>query len=190
MIKTLIRTLKRRWAKDTRGVVALEMAIVSPLLIIAIIFLMEMGIDFYFQEVLDYATETAARQIQTGHAQNAGTSTTSAQFVTNVMCPLVNGLLSCGSIMVNVSVVPDFYTGSTYTLPTTSGKLNKNGFSYCNVGPAELVQVNAVYMAPALLLSFFTNTVSFGGSPSIAIKSTAAFMTEQYPSTGITANGC
>lgn len=72
---------------ETRGVTAVEFALVAPLLLATILFIMSIGYMLFMSESLDYATQKAARLIKTGQVQAAGL--TQAQFVAQDICPLL-----------------------------------------------------------------------------------------------------
>src|ERR1700750_611025 len=84
---------------DRRGSAAVEFAIVGFPFVLFLVFLLELGYDFYAQMALDYALQSAARQIQIGVAQGAGTA---AVFQSKYLCPVLTGLLPCTSVTVNV----------------------------------------------------------------------------------------
>ncbi|MBV9785953.1 MAG: pilus assembly protein [Acidisphaera sp.] len=164
------------------------MALVGPVFILMIVFLFETFLYFFVQQALDTATASAARQIQIGNAQ--GQAPSSAAFLSSVLCPNLSGLLSCGNVQLTVSTVANFYDTAGYTVPTKNGQLDTTQFPYCNAAPGQLVLVHAVYLAPVWFASFFSTAISYGGSAVLPIVSTAAFITESFPSTGTVSNGC
>src|SRR5580700_944896 len=92
---------------DRRGSTTLEFAIVAFPFTIFLVFLLEIGYDFFAQVALNYGVQTAARQIQIGAAQGANTA---AIFQTNYLCPALSGLLPCTSVRVNIyPIVSDYY---------------------------------------------------------------------------------
>ena len=98
----------RSLGRDRRGGGALEFAVVALPFITFLLFLLELGYDFFAQVALDYGVQTAARQIQIGNAQGASTA---AIFQANYLCPAVNGLLPCSAITVNITpITSDYYT--------------------------------------------------------------------------------
>jgi Flp pilus assembly protein TadG len=60
--------------RDQQGSAALEFAIVALPFIMFLLFLLELGYDFFAQVALDYGVQTAARQIQIGNAQGVNTA--------------------------------------------------------------------------------------------------------------------
>src|ERR1700729_1167014 len=98
---------------DQRGSAALEFAVVALPFITFLVFLLEIGYDFFAQVALDYGVQTSARQIQVGNAQGANTA---AVFQTDYLCPSLSGLLPCSSVTVNVTpITSDYYSSVSAT---------------------------------------------------------------------------
>jgi Flp pilus assembly protein TadG len=184
-------TRLRKLLGERRAVTAVEMAIVGPIFLFALIGLFEWGYLFAVQLLVDEAAQTVARQIQTGQA--AG-STTWAAFSPAVVCAKLP-LLPCSSTnpMINLQSVPvttsAFGPTSQFALPVTGNPAQLNtasGFNFCNAMPGELIQVNVVYMAPVFFAYWLPQTI--GGQ--FPITSAAAFGDENWPSTGSVSGGC
>ena len=175
--------------KDCHGVAALEVALVGPLFLLFLFFLYQLALLIFYQQVLDYATHSAARQIQVGSAQ--GKATTSADFITSIVCPLLSGM-SCSDIMVDVTHITDFYVNAQYTVTIPldkNGKPAPNTLPFCISGPSQLMLMRVIYMAPAALTPFFP-TMSWNSGNVVPIVSTAAFITETFPASGTTGTAC
>jgi Flp pilus assembly protein TadG len=176
---------------DARGTVMVEFAMVAPILVLMLVFIMELGFDLFAQEALDYGLQTAARAIQTGQAQS---TTTASAFKTKYLCPALNLLLPCASVAVNVlQVVGDYYTsGNSWTIPTnTAGQLNTTGYQYCPGLPNSLMRVQALYTGPTalgLLLPAMATPTATG--PVHDTLSSVAFINENFPVTAAQPAGC
>ena len=165
---------------DRRGASAIEFAIVGPLLISMSCFSIEVGLDMFTQQALDYATMSAARQVQIGASQ--GTSATADAFKTNVLCPQLPGFLTCDRVLVQINRVDDYYDTNAYKPPAKpDGSVDQSAMPYCNPGPATLMMVRAVYMAPVFTAYAFQPTTNFEGVAALPLTSTAALMTERFP---------
>lgn len=178
----------RLW-RDRRGSTALEFAIVSLPCITLLVFLAEIGYDFFAQICLDYSVQTAARQIQIGAAQGASTP---AVFQANYMCPALSGLLPCSSISVNIlPIVIDYYTDTAADYRDKSGKLDTSKYSYCPGNPNQLMLVQAIYTSPSLIALVVPAmaTASAGGFVHVTLSSTA-FINENFPVTSAPPAGC
>lgn len=175
---------------DRRGSVTLEFAVISIPFMLFLVFLLEMGYDFYAQIALNNGLQTTARQIQIGNAQGA---TTPAIFKSTYLCPVLSGLLPCSSVTVNViPVTSDFYTAVPARLPTDSaGNLNTSAFTYCPGSPNQLMLVEAIYTSPSLVSAFIPTmaTQTVNGFVHVTFSSTA-FMNENFPVTAAAPAGC
>jgi Flp pilus assembly protein TadG len=176
--------------RDRRGSTTLEFAIVAFPFIIFLVFLLEIGYDFFAQVALNYGVQTAARQIQIGAAQGANTA---AIFQTNYLCPALTGLLPCSSVTVNVyPIVSDYYANVAAMLPTNAaGNLDTSGFTYCPGKPNQLMLVQAIYTSPSLVSAVVPGmaTATAGGLVRVTLSSTA-FINENFPVTAPAPAGC
>lgn len=175
--------------RDCRGAAALEFALVGPLFLLFVFFLLQAGLLVFYQQVLDYAAHSAARQIQVGSAQ--GRAATSADFVRNVVCPLLTAM-SCNDIMVDVTRVNDFYANAQYTviIPLDQrGNPAPYALPFCVSGPSQMMLMRVIYMAPAALTPFF-HAMSWNFGSAVPIVSTAAFITEAFPAGSTTGTAC
>ncbi len=180
--------LARFW-RDRRGSTALEFAVVSLPCVTMLVFLAELGYDFFAQVCLDYGVQTAARQIQIGAAQDASTA---AVFQDKYLCPALSGLLPCTSVAVNIRpIVKDYYTDVAVDYRDKSGKLDTSGYSYCPGKPNQLMLVQAIYTSPSLIALVVPAmaTASAGGFVHVTLSS-AAFINENFPVTSASPSGC
>ena len=184
--------LPARFWRDRRGAAALEFALVSLPFITMLLFLLELGYDFFAQVCLDYGVQSAARQIQIGAAQGANTA---AVFQTNYLCPALSGLLPCSSVSVNILPIPtngDYYTSVSATVPKNkSGQLDTSGYVFCPGQPNQLMLVQAIYTSPSLigLVVPAMATATAGGLVHVTLSS-AAFINENFPVTSAPPAGC
>lgn len=176
--------------RDRRGGAALEFAVVSLPMLTMLVFLAELGYDFFAQVCLDYGVQTAARQIQIGEAQS---SSTAADFRDKYLCPAVSGLLPCSSVAVNIlPVTTDYYAAVSGTLPkNSSGQLDTTSYRYCPGKPNELMLAQAIYTSPSLIAAVVPAmaTASAAGFVHVTLSSTA-FINENFPTTSAAPAGC
>ena len=183
--------LRSVWA-DTCGVVAIEFAILALPCIFLILFVFEISFDLFQQEVMDSALHLAARQLQTGNAQNVKDG---SAFITNYLCPGMAGLLSCNGLNVKVQKInpasnQDYYNFTTGGLPVNSGVLDLSSYgnaSFCNSGPSQFLVISAIYIAPTIVGSLLPGMLSvlYNGSTVHATLSTVGVFSEGYSSVGI-----
>lgn len=186
---TQYNRLSALW-RDRCGGAALEFALVSLPMLTMLLFLVELGYDFFAQVSLDYGVQSAARQIQIGVAQS---SSTAADFQDKYLCPAVSGLLPCSSLAVNIlPVTTDYYAAVSGTVPTnSSGQLDVTSYRYCPGKPNELMLVQAIYTSPSLIAAVIPAmaTASAGGFVHVTLSSTA-FINENFPTTSAAPAGC
>lgn len=170
-----------------RGTTALEFGILSFPFMLFIMFLFELGMDFYIQIALDYAVTQAARAIQTGAAQS---TTSSAAFKALYVCPPVSGLLNCNQISINsFQVTTDFYSQGAATVPTVNGKVSTGSWGFCAGQANSLMEVQAIYISTSLVGGLLPSMAmaTTQGLQRIT-QSTMGFLNE--PFTGADASGC
>ena len=155
-----------------------------------LLFLVEIGYDFFAQVSLDYGVQTAARQVQIGMAQDAATV---ADFKTKYLCPALSGLLPCSSVMVDIQpITTDFQTAVTMTLQmNSSGQPGASSYAYCPGKPRQLMLMQAIYTSPSLIAAFVPAmaTTTAGGFVHVTLSS-AAFTNENFPVTSASPIGC
>ena len=157
-----------------------------------LLFLVEIGYDFFAQVALDYGVQTAARQVQIGAAQGASNA---ADFQNTSLRPALAGLLPCSSVSVNITAITtDYYADTTFsaTVPTDkSGKLDTSGYTYCPGKPRQLMLVQAVYTSPSLISAIVPAMATATASGFVHVTlSSAAFINENYPVTSAPPAGC
>ena len=176
----------KRWR---RGTVALEFALVSLPFLTMIVGFLEIGYNFYVQEMLDYGTQAAARQIQVGTTQSSAANVSG--FLQSTMCQSLAGLLPCNGIWVNVQVVNDYWNTPTGLIPAVNGAFNAGALAWCPGNAAQLVLLQTYYPLPTLLTSLLPfTTVLFNNTATHMITSSAAFMNEKFSTVTVPGVGC
>ena len=160
---------RRRFWPCQRGVAALELALILPIYLLLIGGIVEIGIEFLLQIVLDHAVSVSARQIQIGAATSASTFSTA-------VCNAASSMLlqSCATnLQVNVSSGSSF-AGLTVATVNSAGTLSPAAFSPGTTGSDILVQV--AYTRPY----FFKFLGTVIGSNTNTVLSTIAVQSEPY----------
>ena len=108
----LLAKYSRRRARDIsrfcgarQGATAVEFALILPPFLALLIAIFEVTIFLFAQQVLQNAAVEAGRLFMTGQAQGSGTTQT--QFASDI-CPMIQAVFTCGSLMVNVQNYSDF----------------------------------------------------------------------------------
>lgn len=180
---------RRGLASDVRSVVAVEFAILAIPLFMFMLFIFEISYDLFTQEALDAGLHAAVRQIQTGNAQNVRDG---SQFIQNYLCPDLRGLLECGNhVFIRVDKLTfaageDYYKYTNGVIPVNGNTLDTTGYlsaNFCNSGATQPLLVSAIYIGPTFIggLLPYLLSVNYGGSLVHATLSTAAIVSEAYP---------
>jgi Flp pilus assembly protein TadG len=172
-------------------VVATEFAILALPLFVMFLGVMEIGYDFFVQEALDNAIETAARSVQIGQTQGTA-GETSAKIVAAV-CPSLGRLLSCANLVVGVAPIPssqNYYTVSP-NLITYANAGSKTG-SVCTGTGGRLMLLAAWYNGPTFLGMLVPGFAISNGNGGLMHQTYAsAAFTDEWFSGGQTAgSGC
>ncbi|MEP6869253.1 MAG: TadE/TadG family type IV pilus assembly protein [Novosphingobium sp.] len=138
-----------RLRADASGSVAVEFAMLAPLLLALIFGVFQAALLFLTQQGLETAAESAARLVVTGQAQKSGL--TSSQFRT-AACAGLPPYLSCSNLYTDVTVVSS-YSAATLGVPTftydSSGNVT-NGFAYNTGGKGAIVVLRVMYLMPVM----------------------------------------
>jgi Flp pilus assembly protein TadG len=140
--------MTRRLFRDGRGSAAVEMALVSPMLLILMMGAVELGNYFYSQHILvkgvrDGAIYAARQDIATNYDCSAGTPTVPSTVVTNTKQLVRTGQLTGGT-----DRLPNWTSGSTsFTVTvscvTAAGGTTLGGMYTSNGGKVPVVTVTA-----------------------------------------------
>ena len=174
----LLRTLPA----SRSGAAALEFALVSMPFLGFLLGLISVGYNFYLQFALDYALQSAVRQVQIG---NVPSGTTVGTFTGSTFCPTFMLFASCSGVQITVQPVTDYYSSTVVSS-------SNNSTSFCVGQPGQLMYARAVYPAPVISTIFPLNaTPTNAGSYGTTIISAAAFANENPAgATASTAPGC
>ncbi len=129
------------------GATALEFALVGSLLLGLTIFVLQLGYLLYAQTALDYATQSAARAVQTG---NTGDHVTAQAFQTNVFCMALGGLLPCSDIALSLRPVSNYLNATDLGPPITNGQLDPGALQFDPGQASSLMLLQAVYVLHGL----------------------------------------
>lgn len=147
--------------RDRRGSVVVEFGLIAIPFFMLLFGVLETGVVFFGNSMLDKATADAARLVRTGQAQ--AQNMTAGQFH-DYICTQISPLLSCGTnLQVDVEAFSDF---GNVTIPNPidgNGQLNPNLNHYAIGGPGDIVLVRTFYtwnIITPLLKPFFANLSS------------------------------
>jgi Flp pilus assembly protein TadG len=155
---------------DRRGVTTLEFALVCGPFTIFLLAVMLTGLHFYLQQALDFATQSAVRQVQLGHV-SAGYS--QADFVNKVFCPVFGSFQACANLYIDLRPVSDYEQLTKPGVVDAPGSTSTTGLVFCPGAAGQLMYAHIVYLAPSIGGTLFGNTPGYS-----AIISNAAFVVE------------
>lgn len=171
------RKLFKRFARDKKGMAAVEFALVSIPFIGLLFAIIETAVVLFAGQVLENAVADASRLIMTGQAQSTGM--TQAQFKTEI-CNRLSGLFDCsGGVYVDVKTYATFGTASQSKPVNGSNQLDTSSFGYTPGTGGSIVVVRAVYQWPIFIsrLGYSMGDLSNGKKLLVA---TAAFRNEPF----------
>lgn len=163
---------------DIRGAVALEFALVAPMLIALIVAILNTALIFLAQSGLETAAEAAARIIMTGQAQQGGL--TQAQFKA-AACSALPPFLACNRLYIDVANVNNF-SDATLTIPTFTYDKNgnvTNSFNYATGARGSIAVVRLMYLWPTGNGPFGLQLTNTAGNNRLLLA-TSVLKTEYY----------
>jgi Flp pilus assembly protein TadG len=164
--------------RDDRGATAVEFALLSIPLIGVLVAALQTAIIFFYDQALQTATNTVARQLLTGSVQSQGL--TQSQFQT-LVCNAAAGVFPCSGLMVDVESATSFSALSTTPI-TITYDANGNPTNSFNYSPG--IQSSAVILRVMYDWPVFGGPLGLGlanqGNGTFLMVGTAVFKTEPY----------
>jgi Flp pilus assembly protein TadG len=170
----MIRTLRRLCTSEA-GAAIVEFALVGPAFIALLFAILETGVVFVTQQVLQTATTEAARLIMTGQAQTQSLSSSAFQ---QDVCDNSGDWLNCGNLYVNVQVFSSF-TSMTMLNPIQNGRIDSTTMHFNFGGPGDIVLVQVFYQLPVYTAPLGFDLSNMSGSNRLLIA-TSVFRNEPY----------
>jgi Flp pilus assembly protein TadG len=180
-----LRKALRRFRRNRTGSAAVEFALVAPVFFALLFAIIETGIIFLANQVLETVAQDSARLIMTGQAQAAAYSQSS--FLTQVACP-ANSLasvlfgVSCPNLYIDVE---SYSSGSFTSVPSPlpsqidAGKNFINNMVYLPGGPGDIVVVRMFYAWQQVVTGLGYNITNLAGNKRL-LYATAAFRNEPF----------
>jgi Flp pilus assembly protein TadG len=178
-----LRNALRRFRRNRAGSAAVEFALVAPVFFALLFAIIETGIIFLADQVLETVTQDSARLVMTGQAQAAAYS--QQQFHDDVVCPpnsLASVLFACANLYVDVA---SYSSGSFASVPSPlptqidPGKQFINNMQYSPGNPGDIVVVRAFYQWPQIVTGLGYNITNLAGNKRL-LYATAAFRNEPF----------
>ncbi len=154
------------FARDERGVTAVEFAILALPFFTIILAILQTALVFLAQQVLDSALQDASRLVKTGQAQS-GSSYGSTSLLRSYMCDFLFGLMDCNQVILLVTPINDFASTQinqqvqdcNYTDPAQPKTCTwKTTLPAYNAGSGQTIeQVSAYYRYPLVVVLPYFN---------------------------------
>lgn len=168
------RGFLRSLLRASDGSAAVEFGMVALPFILMVFAILEIGIVFVTDSVLENATIETGRLVRTGQA--SAQSMTAATFKTSLCGRMSIFSADCASrATVDVRVIPQFAT--TPPDPMSGGTFNDGVLTYSNGVPGDLVLVRVWYRQP-LLTTFLGQGLSRMNDGAAMLTATTAFRNE------------
>ena len=168
-----------RLGRSERGATAVEFALIAPVFLATLIAIFEVAIFLFAQQYLQSAATEAGRQFMTGQAQASGQD--EQQFIQNVICPQIETLFTCSSVMVNVQSYSSF-AGANSAMPALTfnaqGQVTNN-WAYNPGNQGDVMVVQLIYQWP-IVSGPFGYVLANLGNGKTEIMGVAAFRVEPY----------
>jgi Flp pilus assembly protein TadG len=172
-----VRKASRRFRRNRRGSAAVEFALVAPVFFALLFAIIETGIVFFADQVLETGVQDTGRLLYTSQTQKAGTSQIDFK---QGLCDRVAVLFACDNLYVDVrSYAPG--TAITISDPIDGGGNFVNNFVYQPppLNSSNTVVVRAFYQWPLFVTGLGYNIANIGrGSTNSSrlLSATAAFL--------------
>ncbi|GAW41904.1 TadE-like protein [Brevundimonas sp. SH203] len=170
-----MRRARRRQGRD--GVAAIEFAMVSIPFFLMIFSILELGMVFVLDSMLETATMQAGRLVRTGQAEQQ--KMTAAGFKTQLCNRMVLFKSDCANrATVDVRVIPQFATPDPAD-PITNGQIDPTKTIFDGGNPGDLILVRVWYVHP-LVTPFLNQATSRVGTGKVLLQAATAFRNEPW----------
>ena len=165
---------RRGFLRARDGSTAVEFGMVALPFCLMMFAILELGLVFVTDSVLENATIETGRLVRTGQA--SAQSMTSAGFKTALCSRMGIFSADCANrATVDVRVIPAFNTAPPD--PMSGGTFDTSGLTYTNGNPGDLVLVRVWYTQP-LLTTFMSQGLSRLNDGTVRMTATTAFRNE------------
>lgn len=171
--------LLKRFTKDSKGVTAIEFAMVGAPFLYLMGCIFETGLMLFSEYIIENGVAQASRMIRTGEVQTQGI--TQAKFK-NIVCGNLASFLDCKTNL-NIDVRKFTAFKDVNLPPSMNGEVLSDdvttGAKYETGGPMEVVVVRAYYQWQ-LFMPGMTQLANLAGGKRL-LTAGAAFRNEPYP---------
>ncbi len=144
--KRLTPSLFRRLVRNADGAALIEFAILGPAFLALLVAILQTGVVFLYQQVLQTATTQTARLIMTGPGTDAEHSRRQRSCRTSARAG--GSLFDCSKLSANIQTFSSF-SGVQMTNPVSGGTFTSPS-NYSLGGPGDIVLVQVFYQLPVV----------------------------------------
>lgn len=179
------RARKSRYGSDTRGVTAIEFAMIMPVFLLGMLCVLESGFMMFTEYVLQTSVQEAARLVRTGQAQKGKLSST--DFKTKV-CRIASVIMNCqGKVTVYMKTEATFNALSTIPSYMDVGVKKSDGTAGVSKfecgGPNQVVALIATYDWDFVFPYFMSYFGNMNSNKTRRLAAYAMFRNEPFPTT-------
>lgn len=177
------RARKSRYGSDTRGVTAIEFAMIMPVFLLGMLCVLETGFMMFTEYVLQTSVQEAARLVRTGQAQKGNLS--AVDFKSKV-CRIAGTIMNCtGKVTVYMKAEANFNALSTIPSYMDVGATKADGTAGVNNfkcgGPNQAVALIATYDWDFVFPYFMSYFGNMNGNKTRRLGAYAMFRNEPFP---------
>jgi Flp pilus assembly protein TadG len=170
------KNLLRRFGRNRRGSAAVEFAVIAPVFFGLLFAIIETAIIFFAGQVLESITQSSARYVMTGQAQNANFQ--ASDFKTYLCNQIPAAMFTCANISVDVQSYTAF-SNVTLSSQIDAGGNFINNMQYNPGIQGSTVVVRVFYPWPQIVTGLGYNITNMAGSKRLLVAA-AAFKNEPY----------
>ncbi len=174
-----LRTRLRALGHDRKASVAVEFALIAPLLVFMICACVELCMVFFVSVTLDNATQIAARGIRVGSTTSVNTSPTQfAAAVCNNMGWLAGSCPS--SLTVDINTYATFSAAASAPILLSGGAWSTKNSPQYNIGAGSQIEMVRTYYTWPLFTPLLNPGLVTLGSGDAVLTSTVIFRNEPF----------
>jgi Flp pilus assembly protein TadG len=173
----------KRFGADKRGATAVEFGLLATPFFFMLMMIVEMSMVFWTRQVLQEATNQAARTVLTGESRTLYTGSAAAQTAAfrDAVCARMNIATDCPTRLF-IDVQPSSAFPANADSMVTSGTIDVTRYQMRPVAPSEIVVVRTAFKVPVITSGFFSAMSRLTTNENV-LESVVAFRAEPFPTT-------